>query len=188
MDVVTFCCCTSPAARLRNLYMFTPYLSQEHRVMLNLKLLESFLTCKTSTTRELPKELLVPFCCVNVTGVANKLSENNSKAGGEKIQKGTKQNNSGQKIAPLNGEIKVFGVLRLCMGGGLVAYSCFACHSHEFIGDAPLSRRSTGPTQKRVTSNGRTSVRFCHISHRNWALFASFLLCIWVCCGHLHPV
>ena len=35
--------------------MFIPYLSQEHRVMLDLKLLESFLTCKTSTTRELPK-------------------------------------------------------------------------------------------------------------------------------------
>ena len=79
-DAVTFCCCTSAAVRLRNLYMFTPYLSQEYRVMLDLKLLESFLTCKTSTTRELPKEL--PFCCVNVTGVANKLSENNSKAGG----------------------------------------------------------------------------------------------------------
>ena len=74
------------------------------------------------------------------------------------------------------------------MGGGLVAYSFFACHSHEFIGDASLSRRSTGPTQKKVTSNGRTSVRFCHISHRNLALFASFLLCIWVCCGHLYPV
>ena len=48
--------------------------------MLDLKLFESLLTCKTSTTRELPKEL--PFCCENVTGVANKLSENNSKAGG----------------------------------------------------------------------------------------------------------
>ena len=79
-DVVTFCCCTSAAARLRNVYMFTPYLSQEHRVMLDLKMLESFLTYKTSTTRELPKEL--PFCCVNVTGVANKLSKNYSKAGG----------------------------------------------------------------------------------------------------------
>ena len=80
LEGVTFCCCTSAGARLRNLYMFTPYLSQEHRVMLDLKLLKRFLTCKTSTTRELPKEL--PFCCVNVTGVANKLSGNNSKAGG----------------------------------------------------------------------------------------------------------
>ena len=33
--------------------------------MLDLKLLESFLTCKTSTTRELPEELGL-FCCVNV--------------------------------------------------------------------------------------------------------------------------
>ena len=40
-----------------NKYIFTPYLSQEHRVILDLKLFESFLTCKTSTTRELPKEL-----------------------------------------------------------------------------------------------------------------------------------
>ena len=47
--------------------IFIPYLSQEHRVMLDLKLLESFLTCKTSTTRELPKELRL-FCCVNVRG------------------------------------------------------------------------------------------------------------------------
>ena len=35
---VTFCRCTPAAARLRNLYIFTPYLSQEHRVMLDLKL------------------------------------------------------------------------------------------------------------------------------------------------------
>ena len=57
------------AARLRNLDIFTPYLSQKHRVMLDLKLLETqfFLTRKTSTTRELPKELPL-FCCVNVTG------------------------------------------------------------------------------------------------------------------------
>ena len=47
--------------------IFIPYLSQEHRVMLDLKLLESFLTCKTSTTRELPKELRL-FCCVNIRG------------------------------------------------------------------------------------------------------------------------
>ena len=47
--------------------IFIPYLSYEHRVMLDLKLLESFLTCKTSTTRELPKELRL-FCCVNVRG------------------------------------------------------------------------------------------------------------------------
>ena len=66
-DSVTFCRCTPAAARLRNLYIFIPYLSQEHRVMIDLKLLESFLTCKTSTTRELPKELRL-FCCVNVTG------------------------------------------------------------------------------------------------------------------------
>ena len=36
-------------------------------MMLDLKLLESFLTCKASTTRELPKELRL-LCCVNVTG------------------------------------------------------------------------------------------------------------------------
>ena len=47
--------------------IFVPYLSQEHPVMLDLKLLESFLTCKTSTTRELPKELRL-FCYVNVRG------------------------------------------------------------------------------------------------------------------------
>ena len=35
--------------------------------MLDLKLLESFLTCKTSTTGELPRELRL-FCCVNVMG------------------------------------------------------------------------------------------------------------------------
>ena len=35
---VTFCRCTPAAARLRNLYIFTSYLSQEHRVMLDLKL------------------------------------------------------------------------------------------------------------------------------------------------------
>ena len=29
-DGVTFCRCTPAAARLRNLYIFTPYLSQEH--------------------------------------------------------------------------------------------------------------------------------------------------------------
>ena len=63
--------------------------------------------------------------------------------------------------------------------GGLWRTHVFACHSHEFIG---------GPTQKRVTFNGRTSVHFCHISHRNLAFFASFLLCICVCCGHLYPV
>ena len=49
--------------------------------MLDLKLLESFLTCKVSTMRELRKELPL-FCCVNVTGVANKLNENDLKAGG----------------------------------------------------------------------------------------------------------
>ena len=66
-DGVTFCRCAPAAARLRHLYMFTPYLSQEHRVMLDLKLLESFLTCKISTMPELPKEPPL-FCCVNVTG------------------------------------------------------------------------------------------------------------------------
>ena len=35
--------------------------------MLDLKLLESFLTCKTSTMPELLKEPPL-FCCVNVTG------------------------------------------------------------------------------------------------------------------------
>ena len=66
-DGVTFCRCTPAAARLRNFYIFTSYLSQKHRVMLDLKLVEIFLTCKASTTRELPKELPL-FCCVNVTG------------------------------------------------------------------------------------------------------------------------
>ena len=42
LTLLCFVCCTSAAAPLRNLYMFTPYLSQEHRVMLDLKLLESF--------------------------------------------------------------------------------------------------------------------------------------------------
>ena len=37
-DGVTFCRCTPAAARLHNLYIFTSYLSQEHRVMLDLKL------------------------------------------------------------------------------------------------------------------------------------------------------
>ena len=71
-DGVMFCRCTPAAARLRNFYMFTPYSSQEHRVMLDLKLLESFLTGKTSTTRELPKELPM-FCCVNVTEGGQKI-------------------------------------------------------------------------------------------------------------------
>ena len=61
-DAVTFYCCTSAAARLRNLYMFTPYLSQEHQVMLDLKLLESFLTYKTSTHARVAERTTVLLC------------------------------------------------------------------------------------------------------------------------------
>ena len=49
-------------------------------------------------------------------------------------------------------------------GGG--AYSFVGCLCHMIVDHTPLSRRSTGPTLKRDTSNlwGR-SLRFIHISH-----------------------
>ena len=55
--------------------------------MLGLKLLESFLTCKTSTTRELPKELRL-FCCVNVAGGGQHRGKITQRQGGEKYKKG----------------------------------------------------------------------------------------------------
>ena len=54
--------------------------------MLDSKLLESFLTCKTSTTRELPKELRL-FCCVNVTGGGQQIERKQLKGSGVKNTK-----------------------------------------------------------------------------------------------------
>ena len=57
-------------------------------MMLDLKLLEtqSVLTCKTSTTRELPKELPL-FCCVNVTGGGQQIERKQLKGRGVKNSK-----------------------------------------------------------------------------------------------------
>ena len=93
-DGVTFCRCTPAATRLRHLYIFTSYLSQEHRVMLDLKLLESFSTCKTSFTRGLPKELPL-FCCVNVTAGGQQIEQKYLKGRGVKNTRDTKRDKTG---------------------------------------------------------------------------------------------
>ena len=57
-----------------------------------------------------------------------------------------------------------------------VYWSCFACHSHETIGDAFLSRQqSAGSAQRRGSplTVGLPHI-FCHTSYRNLASFASF--------------
>ena len=56
------------------------------------------------------------------------------------------------------------------------SWSCFACHSHETIGDAFLPRQqSTGSAQRRGSplTVGLPYI-FCHTSYRNLASFASF--------------
>ena len=56
------------------------------------------------------------------------------------------------------------------------SWSCFACYSHETIGDAFLPRQqSTGSAQRRGSplTVGLPYI-FCHTSYRNLASFASF--------------
>ena len=95
--------------------------------------------------------------------------------GGEKYRKGQNKTTVAKKQHPSTVKLKYLVYSGRVWGGGSWRTHFLLDNSHEFIGDASLSRRSTGPTEKRITSNGRTSVRVCHISLRNLASFASFL-------------
>ena len=74
--------------RLRNLYIFLPDLSQEHRVMLDLKLLESFFDVQNITHARVAERTNVVLLCERYGGWPTNRAKITQRQGGEKYKKG----------------------------------------------------------------------------------------------------
>ena len=83
-----FCRCKPVPPRLQNLYILIPDLSQEHRVMLDLKLLESLFNVQNITHARVAERTTVVLLCERYGGWPSNRAKITQRQGGEKYKKG----------------------------------------------------------------------------------------------------